>query len=186
VAASVLAFGAGAWLAFFEGAATAGDNLASGLMPLFKMTTPFAAFRFAGAPTEIAALAQIVMTLFAAGVVAIVWNRVKDAELRAAALISCVFFAAPYGFYYELIVLALPMALVVKRALRNGWLPFEQATVALVYMAPLYLPGDRVRTGLSLGFAIVVVAALCVLRRIAHEAPETFRFASARRPAQAG
>lgn len=184
--ASVLAFGSPAWLAFFEGASSAGDNLAAGLMPLFKMTTPFAALRFAGAPAELAAAFQIALTIAAAGAVALVWRRVKEAELRAAALIVCVFFAAPYGFYYELIVLALPMALLVKRAMRRGFFPFEQIAIAIVYAAPLYLPGDRVREGASLGFAIVLLAALCVFRRIEHEAPETFRFSSARIEAQSG
>lgn len=184
--ASMMAFGAAAWTAFFEGVSGAGDNLAAGLMPLFKMTTPFAALRFAGAPAEAAAAFQLLLTLGAAGAVALVWRRVRDAELRAAALISCVFFAAPYGFYYELIVLAFPMALIVKRAMRSGWLPFEQIAIAIVYAAPLYLPGERLREGASLGFAIVILAALCVFRRIEFEAPATFRFASGRLRAQSG
>lgn len=184
--ASVLAFGGATWVAFVEGVSGASGNLAAGLMPLFKMTTPYAALRFAGAPAEAAAFFQLLLALAAAGTVALVWRRVKDAELRAAALISCVFFAAPYGFYYELIVLALPMALLVKRAMRSGWLPFEQIAIAIVYAAPLYLPGERVREGASLGFAIVLLAAFCVLRRIEHEAPEAFRFANGRLRAQSG
>lgn len=184
--ASVLAFAANAWIAFLNGVLGVGDNLAAGLMPLFKMTTPFAALRFAGAPAEAAGAFQLVLTLVAAGAVALVWRRVKDAELRAAALISCVFFAAPYGFYYELIVLALPMALLVKRAMKTGWLPFEQISISLVFAAPLALPGDPVREGFSVGFVIVLLAAFCVFRRIAHEAPATFRFASARLRAQSG
>jgi hypothetical protein len=44
-AASVAAFGVESWQAFIGGALGASDNLATGLLPLYKMVTPFAALR---------------------------------------------------------------------------------------------------------------------------------------------
>lgn len=179
VGASLAVFGAAAWLAFFEGAKAASDHLVSGAMPLAKMATPYAAARFAGAQNEVASMVYALVACVAAGAVALAWRRVRDAELRAAALLAGVFFVAPYGFYYELIILALPIALIAKRAIETGWLPGEKAGLGLIYILPMFLPGEARSAGFSLGFLIVCLVAACVLRRIAHDAPQVFKFSSA-------
>lgn len=176
---SVAAFGAESWAAFIGGVTGAAGNVSSGLMPLYKMATPFAAAKLAGLPSAAAAGVQILAALAAAGAVALIWRRVRDAELRAMALIACVFFAAPYGYYYELIILALPLCLVARRAMAGGWLRYEQASLAAIFLLTLLLPGDKQTQGVSLAFVVAVLAAGILYRRIAHERPEAFRFASA-------
>jgi hypothetical protein len=172
--ASVLVFGFDIWIAFIDGVAHAGDNLATGLMPLYKMATPYAAARLAGLPYEAALFAHCLFALAAAATVGIVWRNAKDGELKAATLVAAVFFAAPYGFYYELVILALPAALIAKRALASGWLRYEQAALALVFTLPMQLPGMATKTGLCLGFGVAALLAACVLRRVAHEEPDVF------------
>lgn len=173
-AGAAATFGPEIWAAFFGGVSHAGDNLAAGLMPLYKMATPFAAALFAGLPYEAAVALHGLFAAAAAGAVALVWRRTKDAELRAAALLAAVFFAAPYGFYYELVILALPTALLAKRALERGWLRYEQAALALVFILPMQLPSTAGRQGACLGFIVVLMVAVSVLRRIAREAPDVF------------
>jgi hypothetical protein len=94
-------------------------------------------------------------------------------------LAAGVFLVAPYGFYYEMIVLALPIAILAKRGLARGWLPFEQAALTLAAALPLFLPGDAHRAGVSLGLFVILIIAASVVRRVAHDYPATFRFASA-------
>lgn len=178
-AVSVVAFGPEPWLAFVGETGAAADRIAQGVMPLYKMTTPFAAARFAGAPTAAAAVISIAAALAVAGAVGVVWRRLRDHELRAAMLVACAFFAAPYGFYYELIVLALPIAILARRGLERGWLRYEQAALSLAVALPLLLPGEPQKTGLSLGLVICLIVAASVVRRIAHDFPHVFRFASA-------
>jgi hypothetical protein len=186
IAASLAAFGAEAWLAFFEGARAVSGNVAAGVMPLFKMASPFAALRLAGAPAELAVTGQILATLTAAVAAFVTWRRVQATELRAAVLIVLSLFAAPYSFYYEFVILALPLALLVRRAMASNWLPFEQALIATVFLAPLLFPGDGVRAGFSLEFAVAALAVFCVMRRIAHEAPEAFQVRQRRTPPAIG
>lgn len=177
--ASVIAFGPDIWLSFADGARSTSELLARGVMPLFKMTTPFAAARLAGLPVSPSMAVYSAFAALTAAGVAIVWRRVKDAELRAAALAAGVFLAAPYGFYYEMIILALPVALLARRGLNRGWLRYEQLALTLAVCLPLFLPGDPRKSGLSLGLFVVVLVAASVVRRIAHDYPGTFRFASA-------
>ncbi|MBY0420957.1 MAG: DUF2029 domain-containing protein, partial [Parvularculaceae bacterium] len=184
--AATAAFGADIWSAFLGGISGAGDNLAAAKMPLYKMATPFAAARFAGLPFEAAALVAGLFAALAVSLVALVWRRVTDEALRASALIALVFLAAPYGFYYELVLLAAPLALIVERALRQGWLPGEQASVAIIFLLTMFLPQTQARWGVSLGLVVVLGAAAIVFRRVAAETPALFRFSSATSPARSG
>jgi hypothetical protein len=168
--ASVAVFGIGAWAAFFDAALGAASNVASGAMPLYKMATPYAAARLAGFAPEWAGVVQAIFILAAVAVVAIVWRRVKDADLRAAVLCAGVFLAAPYAYYYEFVILALPAAIIAKRAMESGWLRYEQIVLALIFIVPLALPGEAKRAGFSIGFVLVLVVAGCVLRRVRHQA----------------
>lgn len=183
-ALSAIAFGPETWPAFIEGLRAASDRLGAGLMPLYKMATPFAGARLAGLPVEAAAAIYLVCALAAMIGVGLVWRRVRDEELRAAALVAGVFLVAPYGYYYELIVLALPVALIVRRAMEKGWLPHEQTLVTLAFLLPLLTPGEPRRVGVAWGLVVVLVVAVSVVRRIAHEQKGAFdlpflRFASA-------
>lgn len=180
-AASVVAFGPDVWIAFREGIAGASDHLASGLFPLFKMATPYAAARLAGLPVEVAAGFHLICAGAAAAFVMLVWRRLKDAELRAAALIASVFLAAPYGYYYELIILALPVALIAKRAHDRGWLPYEQLSMVGAFLLPLMIPGESRRLGVSFGFVLVLLVFGIVARRVAHECPGALPFVRPRR-----
>lgn len=177
--ASALAFGTEPWLAFLGGVPGVSDRLASGAMPLFKMTTPFAAARYAGLPVWAAMVFYAAFAVAAAGAVTLVWRRVREAELRAAMLAAGVFLVAPYGFYYEMIVLALPVAILAKRGLTRGWLPFEQAALTLAIALPLYLPGDAHKLGVSFGLLVILIVAASVVRRVQHDHPHTFRFSGA-------
>jgi hypothetical protein len=173
---ATFAFGSDIWSAFLSGLTAASDNLTTAKMPLYKMATPYAAARFAGMPSAIALGFHLVAAAFAVAAVAIVWRRIKDAELRAAALIALAFFAAPYGFYYEVVILSIPLALLARRALAQGWLKHEQATLFALALLPMTLPGETARTGFSWGFLIVVGVALYVFRRIAAEEPQAMPF----------
>lgn len=164
--ASVLTFGLTSWAAFISAFHLASDNLAGGRFPLFKMATAFAAARMAGLPVAAAYALQIAFAFAAALLVGLVWRRVKDADLRAAVLCAAAFLATPYGYYYEFVILAFPLAVVARRALEEGWLQYEQWIVAALFIAPLWLPGETRHYGLSYAFLIVLAVLACVLRRL--------------------
>ncbi|MEQ1929367.1 MAG: glycosyltransferase family 87 protein [Parvularculaceae bacterium] len=175
--ASLAIFGAGAWTAFATSAMEATSNLAEGAMPIHKMATPYSAALLLGAPAAVAATICALFACGAAFAVALVWRRVRDAELRAIALLCGAFMVAPYTYYYELVILALPLALIARRAALSGWLPGEMALIALIFILPMFLPAGLKSVGVSLGFVAAALAALVAVRRVAHEEPHAFRFA---------
>lgn len=168
--ASLVAYGAAPWAAFFAGLSDAAASLHAGAMPLYKMTSPMAAALHAGAPRSVAIAVQGAFTLGAAAFVWRVWRREGDAGLRACALIAATLLAAPYGFYYDLILLAAPTALIALRGAATGWLKYERQLIAAAYVLPA-LPtlAPAPQYGVSFGFLAVVIVAALVWRRLSAE-----------------
>lgn len=163
---SLLAYGAEPWIAFFASVTEVNDRVSAGLMPLAKMATPYAAALYAGLPEWPARVFHLACGAGAAFTVWRVWRTGSDNALRAATLIAGVFIAAPYGFYYELIILGFPVAVVVIRALETGWLKYEQWMLAAVWVLSVSTPmfADT-RHGVSTGFAIVALVFTLTIRR---------------------
>jgi hypothetical protein len=180
-AASLVAFGVASWAAFFDAVFAVSTGMKTA-MPLVKMATPYSAVLFVGASPAVAAFVQGLCFLGSAVIVWIVWRRTENARLRALILIPCVFIASPYGFYYELIILGLPVALAAMGAAKTRWLSWERQMIAAVCVLPIcvtFLP--ELRFGVSAGFLTVAIACALSARRIAHEAPEIFSWRRARR-----
>ncbi len=169
---SLAAYGAEPWLAFFAAVTEVSERVGVGMMPLAKMATPYSAALYAGLPEWPARVFHLACGLGAAFMVWRVWRMIDDDALRAAALIAGVFLVAPYGFYYELIILGFPVAVVVMRALQTGWLKYEQWMLAAVWVLCVSTPmfADT-RHGLSTGFLIVALVFVLTIRRAIKKAP---------------
>lgn len=165
-ALSLAAYGTEPWFAFFSAISRVAGRVEVGLMPLAKMATPYSAALYAGLAEWPARVVHLIVALSAAVAVWRVWRSVDDSALRAAALIAGVFLVAPYGFYYELIILGFPVAIVVTRALQTGWLAYERWMLAAVWVLSISTPmfADT-RQGISTGFLIVVLVFALVMRR---------------------
>lgn len=175
IVASALVFGLDSWTAFFAGAGGAWESLILGLLPVHKMVTPMSAGILAGLPPNIALGLYLALTAGTVAGVMLIWRRVADSGLRAAALCAGVFLVSPYGYYYEMVILALPLLIVAQRGLQQGWLGFEPVFLALAFMLPVLLPGELNATGISWGLITVMIVASVVLRRIYHDDPDVLR-----------
>ena len=163
---SVVAYGTEPWLAFFSAVGGVADRVETGLMPLAKMATPYSAALYAGFAEWPARIVHLILAATATVIVWRVWRMNNDSALRAAALIAGVFLAAPYGFYYELIILGFPVAVVVMRGLETGWLSYERWMLAAVWALTVATPMfASTRHGLSTGFMIVLLVFALVMRR---------------------
>ncbi len=175
--ASLAVFGPEVWQAFLASLQSTSDLLGDGRLPVEKMATPYSAALYLGLP-DIAA--KFVYGLFAAASVAIVflaWRRLEDTLLKASALIACVFMTAPYGYHYELIMLALPLGAIASIALKNGWLPYEKWLLAAAFLLPLaFSAASKNGPGLSYPFIAALIVFAITIRRIRHAAPGVFAF----------
>lgn len=162
-AVSTAIFGAEAWLAFYGAATTHGGLMSSDVFPYHKLITPLGFFTLLGAPSNLAMALQITAAMGLAGFVFYVWRTVSDWDLRAMALLAAAPLASPYAFYYEMTIFIPALLLLARRGLAAGWLPGERAALSLLWIAPLYLPGDK---NSVLGFLIALSVVLLCARRI--------------------
>ncbi len=164
--ASLIIAGIESWAAFFDYLGTSTENVAHGVMPLYKMVNVFSAARLAWIPQGPAIALAVLM--FAAGIYAIIWTsrKTSDARWHYAVLATMTLLATPYSMYYELALLVPAWAFVVLLGDRTQWLEFERESIAGLMVISLFLPGPETQIGLSLGFASCVGVAVIVLRRI--------------------
>lgn len=177
-ALSLGAFGAEPWAAFFGAVSEVSARVSAQIMPLAKMTTPYAAALFAGLPIIFAQAFYGVIAIGAGVFVWRVWRMVDDQGLRAAALICGVLFAAPYGFHYELIILAFPCVIIAMRAIATGWLKHEKLLLSLAWVMPGAATAFAdMRQGLAIGFITVLIVFVMTARRIHAGHPALFPWA---------
>ncbi len=165
VAASIGVFGIETWQAFINSIINVSEGVKNAVYPIHKMPTVYAAFHKSGVPQNIAMILQGLAAFSAIGLILYVWRKVKDWELRAAILIAAAFLCTPYAYYYEMTILVFPAVVLVRQALRTGFLRFEELSLALLWAIPIFLPGLSKIMGAQLGLAMVLLLLGMLLRR---------------------
>jgi alpha-1,2-mannosyltransferase len=155
---SYLVFGADSWRAFFQS-----SSYASGLLGqdtdrwLGILHSVFSAVRVYGGSIETAFFIQGIVTLSAIMALLGMWERrstslaVRGASLAAAALLI-----SPYSFVYDQVLLAIPIALLAREGLRNGFMPYEKTLLLALWLLP-FLVQDS-----SGGFALPLTPPLLI------------------------
>jgi hypothetical protein len=160
--ASWLAFGTESWQAFFHWMPMFSQAfLTEGRAPWGKMQSIFAVVRFFGGTEPLGWLFQWIMSATVAVVLTLVWRSRISYPLKAAALATGTLLITPYLFLYDLMVLAIAMAFLVRTGLRKGFerheLPALGLAVALLMFYPL--------VGAPTGFvATLIVSGLIAAR----------------------
>jgi hypothetical protein len=163
--ASAAAFGAESWSAFLAAVGAHGDRMQTTVFPFHKLMTPYGGAMMIGAPNAAALAAQVGCSLGAAAAVALVWRRIKDWDLRTAILCAAAPLMTPYAFYYEIAILIPPALILARRGFEQGWLKGERTGLALLWAAPMALPGASHIPGLPLSFLTAAAMFALVLRR---------------------
>lgn len=165
--ASYVAFGAETWSAFLAGAQSARLHLETGELPWEKMHTVFAGARLIGIGVAGAYALQAAVTLAVAIVVWRAWRLPADAALRSALLVAGAVLAAPYGFEYDLVLLALPIAWLGWHGVCHGFRPGEKVALLMAWLMPFATPGIAAGLGVPLGPVVLGAFFWMIWRRIA-------------------
>jgi arabinofuranan 3-O-arabinosyltransferase len=161
-AISWLAFGTEAWAAFFHWLPRASSAfLSEGFAEFGKMQSVLSLTRFLGGGNTLAqALQWSVAGLMAISLI-VLWRSRVSYGIKAAALATGTLLATPYLYLYDMVVLAIPMALIVRMGIESGFRDYE-------------LPALGVATALLVSFQFVVapvgliatlIVAVLVMRR---------------------
>jgi hypothetical protein len=161
---SWLAFGTESWQAFFHWMPMFSQAfLTEGKATWWKLQSLFSLVRFLGGTEQLAWIFQWVLTATVAVVLAVMWRSRVSYSLKAAALATGTLLITPYLFMYDMMVLAIPVAFLVRIGLRSGFQPYELP--ALGCAAALILSFIMFGAPVGLGSTLIVVT--LIMRRAA-------------------
>jgi alpha-1,2-mannosyltransferase len=160
-ALSWLAFGSAAWSQFIATSSIAGQTLEQDLIGYAKMQSVFAGARLIGAPLM---LAWFLQAAAAIGAVAILWRiRQAEATLLGAAFVCATLLTTPFLLDYDLTVLAVPLAVLLRAGSEGheGFRSWERLALGVGFILPLV--ARPMGTLICLPMTPFVVAALLSL-----------------------
>jgi arabinofuranan 3-O-arabinosyltransferase len=162
-ALSWLAFGSASWAAFAHWAPIANRVLIDqGVLDWYRLQSVFALVRAHSGSETLAWIVQGVLSLLLAVGLVWLWKSRSDFELKAAALAAGALLATPYLFMYDLVVLAVAVAFLLRLALAREFLSrIEIAGLATAGALILIYPYVKTQVGLA---AVVIVMILIVHR----------------------
>jgi hypothetical protein len=162
--ASWLAFGTESWLAFFHWMpAFSQAFLVEGKAPWWKLQSLFALVRFFGGPEQLAWALQWILSATVAVVLVVMWRSRVSYSLKAAALATGVLLITPYLFMYDIMVLAIPVAFLVRIGLGSGFRRYELPALGCAALLVLCF----IFTGMPTGLGATLIVAAMIMRRAA-------------------
>jgi hypothetical protein len=160
--ASWLAFGTESWQAFFHWMPMFSQAfLTEGRAPWGKMQSIFAVVRYFGGSEPLGWLFQWIMSATVAVVLTLVWRSRISYPLKAAALATGTLLITPYLFLYDLMVLAIAMAFLVRIGLSKGFEHHELPALGLAAALLMFYPLVGAPTGFV---ATLIVSGLIAAR----------------------
>jgi arabinofuranan 3-O-arabinosyltransferase len=161
-AASWLAFGTESWQAFIHWMpAFSQAFLTEGRAPWGKMQSIFALVRYCGGSEQLGWIFQWIMSGTVAVVLALMWRSRIPYALKAASVATGTLLITPYLFLYDMMVLAVAVAFLVRIGLRRGFerheLPALGLMAALLMFYPLF--------GAPTGFGATLIMSTLSFRR---------------------
>lgn len=161
-AAAWLAFGTASWAGFFQGLPLVEQAfLSEGRADWGKLQSIFATVRLAGGSERLAWVLQIMLTATVAVAVVALWRSRARYALKAAGLAAGCLLATPYLFFYDVMVLAVAVAFLVRDGLRRGFAGWEWPLFALIF-ALLF---GYLLVGAPTGFAATLVVVAIIAGR---------------------
>ncbi|MGH6789077.1 MAG: glycosyltransferase family 87 protein [Pseudolabrys sp.] len=152
---SLLVFGSETWIAFFQWMPTTSKLvLGQGAADWHRLQSIFGFVRAHGGGETLAWAAQAVVALMLAAALVWLWRSRAAFELKAAALAAGALLATPYIYTYDLVVLAIPVAYLVRIGLTRGFLALDVA--GLIAAGALLLIYPFVNTNVGLAATLIV------------------------------
>jgi alpha-1,2-mannosyltransferase len=157
---SVALFGPRAWLWFSRNLPVSMEFLSSAPRP--KMVSLFASILLMKGGPATAWILQGIIMLAAVAVLFWGWRRGAP-PLRKALLVLLTLLFSPHAFYYDLTLLALPLAWIGWQGHTHGWLPGEQIILALAWLLPFLMIFRIIEINLNLPLTPLILLSLVIL-----------------------
>jgi len=160
--ASWLAFGTESWQAFFHWMPTFSQAfLVEGKATWWKLQSLYSLVRYLGGTEQLGWIFQWVLTAAVATTLVTMWRSNVRYSLKAAALAVGTLLTTPYLFMYDMMVLAIPVAYLVRLGLARGFRPYELPALGCAVGLILVF----ILLGIPVGFAVTLTVGSLVMRR---------------------
>jgi arabinofuranan 3-O-arabinosyltransferase len=166
---SWIAFGSESWQAFFYWMPMFSQAFfTEGRATWFKLQSVFGLVRTFGGSGQLAWTLQWMMSGTVMVSVVMLWRSRADYALKAAALAAGTLLLTPYLFLYDLMVLAIPVGLLLRTGLadgfRRGELPALAGAMGLLIVFPFF--------EFPLGLGSTLIVAALIARRVVNPSAE--------------
>lgn len=129
---SAAVLGGGVWLAFWQQAPVATAVMETGSVEWEKMISVYGSARLFGVGHGTAIALQSVVGLGALWGVWTAWRRTGAMAVRASVLLGGTLLVTPFAMAYDLTLLVVPCAFLIRTGLKDGFLPYEKVLLFLV------------------------------------------------------
>ena len=158
---SWLAFGTESWQAFFHWLPMFSQAfLTEGKAPWWKLQSLFALVRFFGGTEQLAWTLQWIMTATVGVGLALMWRSSVRYSLKAAGFAAATLLTTPYLFMYDMMVLAIAVAFLVRVGFKTGFLRYEIPAL----LCALALIVTFILIGVPVGLGATLIVAGLILR----------------------
>jgi arabinofuranan 3-O-arabinosyltransferase len=159
---SCFAFGIESWKAFFHWMPVFSQAfLVEGKATWWKLQSLYSLVRYLGGSEQLGWIFQWVLTATVATTLVAMWRSNLRYSLKAAALAVGTLLTTPYLFMYDVMVLAIPIAYLVRLGLASGFRSYELP--ALGFAAALIV--IFIFFGIPVGFVATLIVGSLVLGR---------------------
>jgi len=131
-------YGTATWSAFFSSAPlTQHIILEQGSTGWKKIQSVFSLARMWGADISTAYSLQFAVAIMAVGVTSWIWRSKPPLATKAASLCACLLLTTPYLLDYDLVILSVPLAFLIRQGIQNGFIAYEKIILFFLWLLPL-------------------------------------------------
>jgi len=173
---ATLAFGVQVWEAF--GVSTQFTRvvvLEAGDPGWHKIQSTFSWVRMWGGSIAVAYMLQAAVSLAVGATLIWLWRSTASFALKACALCLSAMLASPYGYDYDMMILAPAIAFLASDAMSQGWRPWEKTLLAVLWLMPIAARQIALATFIPLGVIAMIAVYIAILRRGTLELSEQTR-----------
>jgi alpha-1,2-mannosyltransferase len=182
--ASLAAFGPETWQAFLAASPKAKIAMEQNMVGDEKMQSVFAAARLLHGGLTLAYGLQAAATLAVCAALVALQFRAFRSKVEGPAMIAAALLASPFLLDYDLVLLAFPLAFLVREGLRVGFRPYEKIILVAAFILPAVSRSIAGHLGLPLGPIVIAAVLMLVMRRAGERAPLRARVGADLRNAQ--
>jgi Glycosyltransferase family 87 len=157
--AAAVAFGYAGWTSFFDSLTDRSSTLGPGEGAEVRLHSIFGLLHWMGAGPSVAWSGQLAVSAAVVLAIGALWAKPLPFTLRAASFSVGSLLASPYLLFYDLCILTVAAAFLVKDCLSRGFLPGERTGMMLCWPA-LFL------VKMPIGAVVCLVIAFICMRRI--------------------